>query len=120
MESDKDLEILTARKMIELRKKIVKAAEPKTKTPRDIVLSRLVDRGVEVLEVGERVYPKEMKTIVDRLAELIQKGVISGYVSGGELLSVLRTLGLRVSVPTRIAIEDHGKLVSLADKIRER
>ncbi|MBM3898340.1 MAG: double-stranded DNA-binding protein [Thaumarchaeota archaeon] len=120
MESDKDLDMLTAKKMIELRKKIAKVAEPRTKTARDVVVSRLVDRGVEVLEAGERIYPKEMKVIVQRLAELVEKGIISDYISGGELLSLLRTLGLRVSVPTRIAIEEHGKLVSLADKIRER
>ena len=120
MESDKDLDILTAKKMIELRKKIARAADPKAKTPRAIVVSRLVDRGLEVLEAGESIFPKEMKVIVERLAELIEKGTISGYISGGELLALLRTLGLRVSVPTRIAIEDHGKLVSLADKIREK
>ncbi len=120
MEADKDLEIITAKKMRELRKKIAQAAEPKQNTPRDVLVSRLVDRGVEVLEAGERAYPKEMKMIIEKLAELIQKGVITYYISGGELLSLMRTLGLHVSVPTRIAISDHGKLISLADKLKEK
>ena len=120
MESDKDLDIITAKKMLELRKKIAKAAAPKQKTPRDVLVSRLVDRGVEVLEVAESAYPNEMKMIVSRLAELIEKRAITGCISGGELLSVLRTLGLRVSVPTSIVISEHGKLKSLADKIKEK
>lgn len=120
MESDRDLDIINAKRMLELRKKMAKGPEPKQKKPRDVLVSRLFDRGIEVLEAAEGAYPNEMKMIVNRFAELIEKGVLTDYISGGELLSVLRSLGLRVSVQTRITISEHGKLKSLADKIREK
>lgn len=117
MSEDKDLEILTGRKIIEMRKRLA-ASKPVKHSDREIVWARLVDRGTEVLQAAEASYPKETPMILKNVAELIKKGVVTGYISGGELLWLFRRLGLNVSVETKILVEDLGKFVSLADKLR--
>jgi len=116
---DKDLELIRARKLLELRKKLLKQSEEEKKPdPRRILVSRLIDRGLDVLEAAERAYPEETKLIVKKLAELIERGYIRGYIRGGELLSLFRALGLRVSVETTISVLEDGRLVPLAEKFR--
>ncbi len=119
--SDKDLELIRARKMMELRKRMLKQMEGEKKPdPRSIVASRLVDRGLEVLEAAERAYPEETRLLVKKLAELIENGTIAGYITGGELLTLVRTLGLRVYIETTISIVEAGRLVPLAEKLRRK
>jgi DNA-binding TFAR19-related protein (PDSD5 family) len=126
---DASLKMLNARKMIELRKRAssVEAArkkseeelsKPKPPTPREILTKALVDRGLEVLQTAEANYPREMAILVPRLADLIKQGKIK-TVSGGELLQFLRAIGLRVSVQTSISVEEHGKFVTLAEKLKK-
>ncbi|HEY4699103.1 MAG TPA: hypothetical protein VIH27_01850 [Nitrososphaerales archaeon] len=117
MEQDKDLEILTMKKMLDIKRKISKADKPKEISSRDIVLSMLVDRGIEVLEIAEKHYPDKTKYVIDKLAELIKNGKVE-YISGGELLGLFRQLGLNIHVETSINVEKHGKLVPLADKLK--
>ncbi len=117
MDNDKDLDLITAKKMMALRRRLV-TEKPKEKTDRDILLEKLVDRGSEVLEIAEQTYPKQTEIIVKKLAALIKDGSIAGYVSGGELLGLFRALRLPLRVETRIAIEKGGKLVSLQDKLK--
>jgi hypothetical protein len=52
--------------------------------------------------------------------ELIRIGEIKQRISGGELLALFRSVGLNIRVNTTIKIEDHGKLVSLSDKLKQR
>ncbi|MBI4258622.1 MAG: double-stranded DNA-binding protein [Thaumarchaeota archaeon] len=125
MASDRELDLLTRRKMMELRKKLAhEQAKEKgkdkrmEKTDREILVARLVDRGIEVLEIAETYYPKETQIIVGKLASLIKDRTFTGYIRGGELLSLFRNLGLNVRVETKIAVEDSGKLVSLQDKLK--
>ena len=128
-DDDASLKMLNARKMIELRKRAssVEAArkkteeeqsKPKPPTPREILTKALVDRGLEVLQTAEANYPREMAILVPRLADLIKQGKIK-TVSGGELLQFLRAIGLRVSVQTSISVEEHGKFVTLAEKLKK-
>jgi DNA-binding TFAR19-related protein (PDSD5 family) len=118
---DKDLELIRARKMLELRKKLLKQSEEEKKAdPRRILISRLIDRGLDVLEAAERAYPEETKIIVKRLAELIEQGYIQGYIRGGELLSLFRALGLHISVETTISVLEDGRLIPLAEKFRRK
>lgn len=119
MEGDRELEFLKAKKLLELQRRL-KAQERKEKSAREVLVSRLVDRGVEVLEAAEASYPKETALIVERLAQLIKNGSIKGYIAGGELLSLFRALGLRVSVQTTISVEEHGKFVPLAEKLKSK
>ncbi len=120
MADDKELEYLTAKKMLELRRRMVAAEKPKPKekTSRDILVSKLVDRGSEVLELAEQYYPKKTAFIVDKLAEILKKGEVRGYISGGELLMLFRQLGLNIHVETSIHVKKHGKLVPLTEKLK--
>jgi len=116
-EEDKELEILKAKKLAEFTKKA--QAKSKPKTPRDIVLEKLVDRGDEVLYKAEQLYPKEMKIVVEKLAELIKGGELDQNISGGELLQILKVLGLRVPIETKIAFYEDGKFISFQEKLKK-
>jgi hypothetical protein len=123
-EEDLSLKMLNARKVLELRKRAnsaLKTEVPKQKeappSAREILVKALVDRGLEVLENAENSYPKEMAILEERLADLVRQRKIR-TISGGELLQFLRAIGLRVSVQTSISVEEHGKFVTLADKLK--
>jgi DNA-binding TFAR19-related protein (PDSD5 family) len=127
-EEDPDIEIIKARKMKELREQAAALEKAKmkkqqqtiqSKNDREIILDYLYDRGVEVLKLAESQFPTQTKAIVSRIVELIKAGEIKQKISGGELLALFRSIGMNVRVNTSIKIEDHGKLVSLSDKLRQ-
>lgn len=122
---DPTLRMLNARRMIELRKRanvVAKAQEakqaPKPPSDREILRGALRDRGDEVLSSAEASYPREMSVLIPQLARLIRTKQVS-TISGGELLQFFRSIGMRVSVKTSISVTEHGKTVSLADKLKQ-
>lgn len=128
-QEDPDIAIINARKMKELRDKAaalekVKKKEqqliPPKETDREIISTYLYDRGEEVLKLAESQYPFQTKAILARIIELIKAGEINQKISGGELLALFRSIGLKIRVNTSIKIEDHGKLVSLSDKLKQQ
>lgn len=124
LEDDLELKLITARKLAEMRKRVEKAAAesvPKVqKSNKEVVLGMLVDRGDEVLETAYQYYPKETQAIVDQLAKLIKDGRVENKVSGGEFYSILRQLGMRFSLNTTIKVQEKGRLVDLAEKLRSK
>lgn len=90
------------------------------RTARDIVNGYLYDRGDEVLSLAYAQYPAQTEAIVAKIAELILTGEISSRISGGELLSLFRSVGLNVRVNTTIKVEDKGKFISFADKLKQQ
>lgn len=124
-QDDRDIEIIKARKMREMREKAAamekakSAPAPAKKAPREVVLSFLYDRGDEVLNAAYAQYPAQTEAIVRKIAELIAAGEIQSRVSGGELLSLFRSVGLRVRIDTSIKVEQDGKLVPFSDKLRQ-
>ena len=122
---DRDIEIIKARKMKELREKAAameraKASPPqKQKSARDIVSSYLYDRGDEVLNLAYAQFPIQTEAIITRIAELMLAGEITSRISGGELLALFRSVRLNVRVNTTIKIEDHGKFVSFSEKLKQ-
>jgi len=116
-EYDPELEIIKARKLLKMKKRM---AEEKPKTDRELVVEHLIDRGAEVLSAAEAQYPKETVIIVAKIAELIKNGELPSKISGGELLSLFRSIGLPVRMDTKIRIEEHGKLVSLSDRLKSK
>jgi DNA-binding TFAR19-related protein (PDSD5 family) len=126
---DPDIAIINARKMKELWKKaaleksnaIQKEEDRRTqiRTDEQVVSDFLYDRGTEVLKLAESQFPAQTRAIVSRLADLIKSGEIQQGISGGELLMLLRSVGIYVRVSTTIKIEDHGKLVSFSDKLKK-
>lgn len=123
MEGDLDLELLRARKLLELKKRLAKQTTsapeaPKEPSAREVVANRLVERGDEVLAAAEAAYPRQTAEILDKIADLIKRQVVKDPISGGELLQVFRSLGLRVSIPTFIAVARKGKRVLLSDQLK--
>ncbi|MEM2955895.1 MAG: hypothetical protein QXM25_04175 [Nitrososphaerales archaeon] len=119
MGEDKELDLLKAKRLLELKKKFTKKTkETKEEGSRDLVLSRLVDRGEEVLIIAERDYPKNTALIVDKLAELIRSGSLKGFISGGELLWLFRALGMDIRIETKIMIKEDGRLIPIKDKLK--
>jgi DNA-binding TFAR19-related protein (PDSD5 family) len=128
-QEDPDIAIINARKMKELRdkaaalekaKKREQQPTPPKETDREIISTYLYDRGEEVLKLAESQYPFQTKAILARIIELIKAGEINQRISGGELLALFRAIGLKIRVNTSIKIEDHGKLVSLSDKLKQQ
>ena len=128
-QEDPDIAIIKARKMRELRdkaaafekaKKREQQPTPQKENDREIISTYLYDRGEEVLKLAESQYPYQTKAILARIIELIKAGEISQRISGGELLALFRSIGLKIRVNTSIKIEDHGKLVSLSDKLKQQ
>jgi hypothetical protein len=124
---DASLKMLNAKRMLDLRRRasIASAKEsekqnkaPKSLTDREVLLRSLIDRGDEVLASAEASYPNEMKILIPRLADLVRQGKVS-TISGGELLQFLRAVGMRVSVATTFSVEEHGKFVSLGEKLKQ-
>lgn len=127
-EEDPELAIIKARKMKQLKEKasmIEKIKEDETKTnmakidDREILLKYLYDRGDEVLQLAELQYPVQARIIVKRIVDLIKSGEIDSLISGGELLAIFRSVGLRIRVDTNIRIDDHGKFISFGEKLKE-
>lgn len=127
MEDDPDIEILKAKKMQEIiqrmrkqkKENIEKDIRKREPSEREILLSYLYDRGDEVLNLAESQFPTETRAITNRIVELINIGEINRKISGGELLSLFRSLGLNVKINTTIKIEEHGKYVSFAEKLKQ-
>jgi DNA-binding TFAR19-related protein (PDSD5 family) len=123
MEEDPDIEILKAKKMQEMMKRMIKQKKEgirkREPSEREILLSYLYDRGDEVLNLAESQFPTETKAITNKIVELINIGEINRKISGGELLSLFRALGLNVKINTTIKIEEHGKYVSFAEKLKQ-
>ena len=131
-EEDPDIAIIKARKMKELREQAAalenarmkkqqqqeEMLRPK-KTDREIISGYLYDRGEEVLNLAESQFPLQTKSIVSGLVELIKVGELKQNISGGELLALFRSVGINVRINTSIKIEDHGKLVSFSDKLKQ-
>ena len=127
-DEDPELAIIRARKMKQLKEKAalnekIKEDEKKMDVTKiddkEIVLKYLYDRGDEVLRLAEAQYPVQTEIIIKRIADLIKSREIDSLISGGELLAIFRSVGLRIRVDTNIRIEDHGKFISFGEKLKE-
>jgi DNA-binding TFAR19-related protein (PDSD5 family) len=127
---DPDIAAIKARKMKALReqaaahqkeemKKQREQQTIKSKSDREFILDYLYDRGEEVLNLAESQFPTQTKAMVRRIVELIKNGEIKQRISGGELLALFRFVGMNIRLNTTIKIEDHGKLVSFSDKLKQ-
>ena len=127
-DEDPELAIIKARKMKQMKEKAAlseKIKEDEIKTnmtkinDKEILLKYLYDRGDEVLRLADSQFPVQTGVVVKRIVELIKSGEIDSLISGGELLAIFRSVGLRIRVDTNIRIEDHGKYISFGEKLKE-
>ncbi len=120
--SDLELEMLKLKKLRELEKRLKTSAlkvEEEKVNPFDVVGKMLIGRGKEVLEAAYNQYPEVTKVIVKHLATLIKNGKITEPITGELLYEIFRVFGYPVRLETRIVFKEHGKVKSLAEKIRE-
>ena len=119
MEDDAEIKFLEQRKLEALRRRMKASAAQvkKEKTDREVVEELLYDRGDEVLEAAYGFYPTQTEAMVKELAAMIRGGRLTDRVSGGELYSIFRQLGLRFRLKTSIRVQDRGKLVDLSEKL---
>ena len=125
---DKELEMLKAKRLAEMQKNLAiqdnKENQEKESnhnneqkiTPREQIIKKLGYRGLEVLNNAESQFPNETKIIVDKLAELIISGEIDEILDGGKLLTLFRSVGIRVRMENKINVEKDGKFVSISEK----
>jgi|TARA_B100001105_G_C22387814_1_gene442884 DNA-binding TFAR19-related protein (PDSD5 family) len=126
LNDDSELERLKAKRLAEMQKNIssqndteLTPESPKkvSENPRDLLITKLGFRGLEVLENAESQFPNETKMIIHKLFELIKTGEINEIIDGGQLLALFRSIGLNIRMATKINIEQDGKFVSLNDKL---
>ena len=130
-EEDPDIAIIKSRKMNALKEQAAalersrikqqhqeSSIQPK-KNNREIISNYLYDRGEEVLTLAESQFPIQTKSIINGIVELIGAGEIKQRISGGELLALFRSVGVNIRINTSIKIEDHGKLVSFSEKLKQ-
>jgi DNA-binding TFAR19-related protein (PDSD5 family) len=126
-EEDHELEMIKLEKMLEMRKKLLlskaklekEAQKPNAYTsPRKILEPLLVGRALEVLNAAEAQFPDLTKQIEIQLALLVKDGQIKGSLDGETLYSIFRRLGIPVRLRTKIVYLKHGKIQSLAEKLK--
>ena len=134
---DPEIDIINARKLRELREKAAALERAKAnqqqqqqqqsssstsrpKSSREILSPYLYDRADEVLDLAYGQYPVQTEAIVTRIARLILDGEITNRISGGELLMLFRSVGLKIRVNTTIKVQDNGKFVSFSDKLKNQ
>lgn len=129
MSDDSELERLKAKRLAEMQKnlssKTIPQKEPEskqqeTKSHREILVSILGYRGLEVLQNAESQFPNETKIVVEKLAELIKTGELNETIDGGKLLLLFRSVGLNIRMQTKINVDQDGKFVSLSDKLNKQ
>jgi DNA-binding TFAR19-related protein (PDSD5 family) len=120
--SDRELEDIRRKKLLELRRTFEKKTETEKgqeANPKDVLNKFFIDRAWEVLNAAKAQYPQVAGQIENTLVKLITEGKIKGKISGEELYGVFLRLGLRVQLQTRIQVLEHGKIKSLEEKIKE-
>ena len=127
-EEDKELEILKAKRLAEMEKNLAQQNNQEEKEtvlsnsdqnkllPREQIIQKLGYRGLEELSNAESQFPNETKLVEEKLAELIQSGEIDEVLDGGKLLTLFRSVGIRVRMENKINVEKDGKFVSISEK----
>jgi len=126
-EDDKELEVLKAKRLAEMQKNLAKQEDGQREknesntdknslTARDQIIKKLGYRGLEVLTNAESQFPNETKIVEEKLAELIISGEIDEILDGGKLLTLFRSVGIRVRMDNKINVEKDGKFVSISEK----
>jgi len=120
--SDRELEALRRKKLMELKRILQKREKGREKRedPRKILDKFFIGRAWEVLNAAKAQYPQAARYVENMLVRLIIEGKIRNKISGEELYWLFRRLGIRVRLKTSIKILEHGKLKSLEEKIKEQ
>lgn len=137
MSDDSKIELLKRRRLLEIRRRLLleraeamkeeeqdkqvkgKEQEKVKLGPKEVLKKRFVGRAWEVWNTAEAQYPEVTERLAGAIASLVEAGRLSGPITGEQLYSFFRRIGLRVRLKTKIRIYEGGELKSIADKLRE-
>lgn len=121
-DEDSELAAIKFKKMKELQRRYAAMQQkPQTKPEVDdltLVMSKLTDRGPEVLKAALSQYPEAAREVVGYLAKLYRSGKLVDTISGEELYALFYDLGMRVRLETTITYIKDGKRISLSERFR--
>lgn len=123
MSEDSELERLKRERLAAMQK-MISAKQQQAQTPSDNadpnkVLQRVfVGRAWEVYHAAKQQYPQIADQLFRELAQLVLTRQLQGPITGEQLYSLLRQIGLDVRLDTKIQVMEHGELKPLAEKFR--
>lgn len=101
----------------------MKTEEEKTKEekiPENLLKTVFVGRAQEVWSTAERQYPQATKKLEKILVDLLKTGKLKGPLTGEQIFSLFRRIGIPVRLKTKIRILESGELKTIADKLKEK
>jgi DNA-binding TFAR19-related protein (PDSD5 family) len=117
--SDSELAAIRRNKLRELKRRLTAKQKKTEEIDADKILNGLFKgRAREVFNAASYQFPNVTQEVKKALVKLSLSGRLKA-VTGEQLYLFLRTLGLRVRLDTKIRYAEHGKLKSLADKMKE-
>ncbi len=117
--SDGELTAIRQSKLRELKKRLAAKQKETEQVDADTILNRIFrGRAWEVFNAASYQYPDVARRLKDTLVDLVLSGKLR-EVTGEQLYTFLKYLGLRVKLDTRIRFTEHGKLKLLSEKIKE-
>jgi DNA-binding TFAR19-related protein (PDSD5 family) len=117
--SDSDLEAIRRNKLRELQRRLTtKQNKTEEIDTNDVLKQVFKGRAWEVFNSAYQQFPGIMAKVKDALVRLALSGRLK-EVTGEQLYSFLRNVGLRVRLKTKIRFAEHGKLKSLTEKMKE-
>jgi DNA-binding TFAR19-related protein (PDSD5 family) len=118
--SDDELERLRRRRLTQLRKEMEKkrVVQEEASLNPEVLKKAFTGRGLEVFNATKAQYPKVAEKLGNMLTKLISSGKIT-HISGEELYTLLKKMGVNVKLNTKIWIREGGKLKSIREKMKE-
>ena len=127
LNEDRELDSLRQKRLLQLKRSIlrnknVKTEEQKTKEkiPENFLKTVFVGRAQELWSTAERQYPQATKKLEKILGDLLKTGKLKGPLTGEQIFSLFRRIGLPVRLKTKIRILESGELKTIADKLKEK
>lgn len=120
---DSELNTIRQRKLRDLQRRLavqtdVKRGENEADEAYKVLNPVFKGRAWEVFNSAKNQFPRIMGKIEDALVKLAKLGRLK-EVNGEQLYFFLRSLGLKVSLETKIRFSENGKLKSLTEKLKE-
>lgn len=117
--SDSELAAIRRNKLRELKRRLTAKQKKTEEIDADKILNGIFKgRAWEIFNAATYQFPDVMKQVKKALVKLALSGRLKA-VTGEQLHLFLKTLGLRVRLDTTISYAEHGKLKSIADKMKE-
>jgi len=130
--SNNDLELWKRRRLLEMQKRLLakKTEEEKERVDeegpqkekveaREVLKRIFVGRAMEVWDLACRQYPDIMKRLEAGLTRMVLSGEITEPLDEGQLLYVLRTMGLNIRFDVKIRILEDGRFKTISEKLKE-